>query len=486
MKYNKNMSSQHCTFGRRMRLRNFHKVNTVVIAIFLSLVACDNNHVSEYCSEIQAVEDLISQDKNDEALSLLFELENNFDETIPDTLKYKVLSRIGSIYYSDFKKDKADDYFKKALAVARKCGKNYESMALWNRCLTISDNDSILMYLKDCQNISHASGSRYTEAMSGINLASAYIQTQNLDKASEILDTMEYVVGNDSVLINELANARLNYLISSKNFEAAKGILDVQNVRDLNLYGRLSRYQNLYAIEIGKGRHESALEYRDSIDKIKTKIDSISLDEKLSKTESEFATRLNKEKRNREITAIIALCIIIILLVFLFWGIKRRLMMRKQLELNEQILKLNLKIAQLTESHNESVTPVNKVNADVQPEIIKKLRLNKELFISQPIYGRLKQLNLKRESETIDKAMARVVLDGVIGQFADVCTNLRQLYDGMTYDDVLYCAAIYVGFSKELASVAFGSSEDALRRRKSRIKQKLPTAVFEAVFGTKV
>ena len=457
-----------------------------MIAIFISLVACNrSNQVSEYYSKIQKAENLISQDKNDEALSLLFELENNFDETIPDTFKYKVLSRIGSIYYSDFKKDKADDYFKKALAVARKCGKDYESMALWNRCLTISDNDSILIYLKDCQDMSHASGSRYTEAMSGINLASAYIQTQNLDKASEILDTMEYVVGNDSVLINELANARFNYLISSKNFEYAKEILDAQNVRDLNLYGRLSRYQNLYVIEIGKGWYESALAYRDSIDGIRNNIDSISFDEKLSKAESEFTSKLDDEKRTREITAIIALCIIIILLVFLFAGIKRRLMMKKQLELNEQILKLNLKIAQLTESHDESDTVGQNDNTDIQPEVIEKLRLNKELFISQPIYGRLRQLNLKRDSETIDKAMAREVMDGVIGQFADVCTNLRQLYDGMTYDDVLYCAAIYVGFSKELASVAFGSSEDALRRRKSRIKQKLPTAVFEAVFGTK-
>ena len=472
------MSSQFNAFGKRMSLC---KAYTVLIAIFISLVACNrSNQVSEYYSKIQKAENLISQDKNDEALSLLFELENNLDETIPDTLKYKVLSRIGSIYYSDFKKDKADDYFNKALAVARKCGKDYESMALWNRCLTISDNDSILIYLKDCQNISHASGSRYTEAMSGINLASAYIQTQNLDKAREILDTMESVVGNDSVLINELANVRLNYLISSKSFDKAKETLDAQNVGDLNLYGRLSRYQNLYAIEIGKGRYESALEYRDSIDGIKNNIDSISFDEKLSKTESEFATRLYKEKTSREITAIIALCIIIILLVFLFAGVKRRLMMKKQLELNEQILKLNLKIAQLTESHDESDTVGQNYNTDIQPEVIEKLRLNKELFMCQPVYSRLKQLNLKRDSETIDKKAAREILDGVI-----VCTNLRQLYDGMTYDDVLYCAAIYVGFSKELASVAFGSSEDALRRRKSRIKQKLPTAVFEAVFGTK-
>lgn len=470
-----------------MRLRNFNKVYIIVaLAIFLSLVACDsNNHISKYRSAIQKAEDLISQDKNDEALTLLFELENNVDETIPDTLKYKVLSRIGSIYYSDFKKDKADDYFKKALAVARKCDRYYESMALWNRCLTISNNDSILIYLKDCQNISHDSGLRYTEAMSRINLARAYIQTGNMDKAQEILDDMDYMVGNDSVLIIELTNVRLNYLISSNNFDKAKKILETQNVINLNLYGRLSRYQNLCAIEIGKGRYESALEYRDSIDGIRNNIDSIGFDQKLSKAESDFATRLEKEKKNKAITVIIALCVIIILLVFLFAGVKRRLMMRKQLELNEQILKLNLKIAQLTESHDESDTVGQNDNTDIQPEVIEKLRLNKELFMSQPIYGRLKQLNLKRASETIDKTVAKEVLDGVIGQFADVCTNLRQLYEGMTYDDVLYCAAIYVGFSKEVASVAFGSSEDALRRRKSRIKQKLPTAVFEAVFGTK-
>lgn len=77
----------------KMKFCSFHKVNTVLIAMFISLVACNrSNQVTEYYSKIQEAEDLISQDKNDEALSLLFELENNLDETIPDTLKYKVLS----------------------------------------------------------------------------------------------------------------------------------------------------------------------------------------------------------------------------------------------------------------------------------------------------------------------------------------------------------------------------------------------------------
>ena len=468
-----------------MRLHNSYKTYIAVLAMFLLVVACNSGHNSEIYRGLQKAENLISEDKKDEALSLLFELENNLGETIPDTLKFKVLSRIGSIYYSDFKKDKADDYFKKALAVARECGKEYESPALWNRCLTISDNDSILIYLKECQNISHVSGLRYTEVMAGINLASAYIQIGNMDEAHEMLDNMDRAVGSDSVLKIELANVRLNYLIGNKNFDKAKEMLEEQSVIDLNLYGRLSRYHNLYTIEIGEERYESALEYRDSIDEIKNKIDSISFDEKLSKTELEFTSKLDKVKKNRDITIIIGLFVIIILSAFLFAGVKRRLMIRKQIELNEQILKLNLRIAQLTGSHNEDDKPANEVNAEVQPEIIEKLRLNKELFIRKPIYSQLKQLNLKRDSDTIDKTAVKETLEGVIGQFADVCSNLRQLYPDMTSDDVLYCSIIYVGFSKEVASVAFGSSEDALRRRKSRIKQKLPQAVFDAIFGTK-
>ena len=110
-----------------MRLNNFHKTFIATLAMFLLLVACNSGHNAEIYRGLQRAEDLISEDKKDEALTQLFDLENNLNVNTPDTLKYKVLSRIGSIYYSDFKKDKADDYFKKALAVARECGKEYES-----------------------------------------------------------------------------------------------------------------------------------------------------------------------------------------------------------------------------------------------------------------------------------------------------------------------------------------------------------------------
>lgn len=247
--------------------------------IMLSLNACRKDSVSEIHNGLAKSDERFKNKEEDEALALLFELENKLNEATPDSLRYKVLSRIGGVYYAGFKKDKADEYFKRALIVARKLDNGYLSQALWNRCLTVSDNDSIFTFLKECRAISQECGAKYTEAISGINLASAYTQSGNLDGAREILESMDEIIGNDSVLIVELSNAQLSYLIADKNFDEAKEILDNQNINELSLYGKASRYQNLYAIEIENNRFEKALEYRDSIDVIKNKIDSINFDE---------------------------------------------------------------------------------------------------------------------------------------------------------------------------------------------------------------
>ncbi|MDE6860008.1 MAG: hypothetical protein K2J65_06320 [Duncaniella sp.] len=459
----------------------------IVISALLKLESCKNkNDISEISEKLSRVEAKLSDKEMDDALVMLLKLENNLDGTTPDTLRYKILSRIGSVYYAEFKKDKADEYFTRALNVARKCDSEYLSCALWNKCLTISNNDSIFSYLKECIDVSRENGMQYAEGMARINLANAYTQSGNMDKALELLDNMGDVIGDNKVLKEELSTAIQNYLIMDKQFDKAIEMLDKQNADELNLYGKLLRYQNYYTIELEREHYFEAIEYRDSLDRIQEKIDSIGYDEKLSKIESEFSSKLNKEKEYRIIASIIGLSIIILLMIYLWGRIKSGRMMKKQLELNEQISKLNLAIARLTETHDDVNTVSVKDVPDVEAEMIEKLKLNRELFMCIPVYGRLKELNLKRDTDSIDKAVAKEILDVVIGQFADICSNLRQLYSGMTYDDALYCSAIYVGFTKEVASVAFGSSEDALRRRKSRIKQKLPNAVFEAIFGTKV
>ena len=128
------------------------------------------------------------------------------------------------------------------MMIARKCENEYLSGALWNRCLTFSNNDSILILLKECMDVSRQCNLRYTEVMAGVNLANAYAQLGNRNKALELLDTMREVIGDDRMLKYEYSFALQNILIADKQFDKAIELLDNQKVEDLNLFGKLSRF----------------------------------------------------------------------------------------------------------------------------------------------------------------------------------------------------------------------------------------------------
>ena len=56
--------------------------------MFMQLVACNGSNKAEIYRGLQRAEDLISENKKDDALTLLFVLENNLDVKSPATLKY--------------------------------------------------------------------------------------------------------------------------------------------------------------------------------------------------------------------------------------------------------------------------------------------------------------------------------------------------------------------------------------------------------------
>lgn len=76
--------------------------------------------------------------------------------------------------------------------------------------------------------------------------------------------------------------------------------------------------------------------------------------------------------------------------------------------------------------------------------------------------------------------------ESVIGSFSEVAANMRQTVSALTQDDALFCLLSYIGANKDVSGVIMRSSEDALRKRKSRIKQKLPTELFDLFFSKSV
>ena len=185
-----------------------------------------------------------------------------------------------------------------------------------------------------------------------------------------------------------------------------------------------------------------------------------------------------REKIERNVAVWSGIGVAILLLIIIFFLVRQRKLKTAQLALIEKISDLNIRIAALTTETEEM-----RQDSEMEQSIAEKLRLNKEFFQTRPQYSTLKRLNLLRDTEEIDRQKSKEILDAVIGQFADACANLCHLFPTLTKDDSLYCAVFYTGFSKEVASVALKASEDALRRRKSRIKQKLSPEMFEFIFN---
>ena len=108
--------------------------------------------------------------------------------------------------------------------------------------------------------------------------------------------------------------------------------------------------------------------------------------------------------------------------------------------------------------------------------------LSFEVFKTLSQYETLRKLNLIRDISPEYKVEIKTVFDAIVGRFSGCCSDMRQAFPGMTNDDCVFCSLNLIGCSKEVISSAMGSSEEALRRRKSRIKQKLPEDLFRFFF----
>jgi hypothetical protein len=66
--------------------------------------------------------------------------------------------------------------------------------------------------------------------------------------------------------------------------------------------------------------------------------------------------------------------------------------------------------------------------------------------------------------------------------FIQVNTNLRS--EGkLTHDDMRCCLLALLGCSVQVIGMCIGSSAEAVKTRKSRLKEKLPKDIFEWVFA---
>ncbi|MDE5881855.1 MAG: hypothetical protein K2H60_09010 [Muribaculaceae bacterium] len=421
--------------------------------------------------------------EDEKAFELLLDAQALVDESVSPKQKVNLYTALMVPYYDSYayRFGAAKEYAKKAVEVARDADSlQWLPGLLWNLILNTTDTDSVIFYLRECRDLSDLYGDRYMALRSRIFIAKAIYLKGDFTGAETIFDSiakMEPELQNDHKV--ELAMERAWMYRHNGENEKALEILGSVSPDSLSLDGKRTRYEELYEISRTSGRFEKALVYRDSLSICQDSINSIISSEKLSDVENNYFKRLMREEAKQRLLWWVGGTAVLILIIVIVFLNKNRAMKSRQVKLIERISELNVRLAELENSGNPQ--PSNTLSP-----LIEKLCLTKEFYFTLPQSGLVSQLNMMPNPDDIPKEKIKTFTESIIGSFSEVFANLRQAIPSLTQDDALLCLLNYIGVSKDVSSAVMRSSEDALRKRKSRIKQKLPSELFNLFFSKSV
>ena len=338
--------------------------------------------------------------------------------------------------------------------------------------LTIYDIDSASILLAECRDVSRRDSMTELENRARLFLGKAAIIRGNYTEARAILDTVSSEIGDNRNLYIDLVIMRSMLLSETgQTGEAIENLNRISN-GELSLDGKKTLYELLSKYSRQEGNYKTSLEFHDRFDIYLDSIHSLEMSESAARIERELSARIHHEQQMRHMIAIISAGVAIVLLLIIFFLHKNRRYKAHQLKLVKEIASLNVRLTELavrSEADADDDTKHHDNTEEKEYSIMEKFRLNLEFLKTLPSYSLVQRLSLVRNADDID-------------QFADSCSSLRQLFPSMTADDGLYCILSYAGLSKESISAFLSASDDALRRRKSRIKQKMSTNMFGFLF----
>ncbi|GEM_PF-6508210 len=102
---------------------------------------------------------------------------------------------------------------------------------------------------------------------------------------------------------------------------------------------------------------------------------------------------------------------------------------------------------------------------------------------STPMYEWLVQLEESPETVRHLRSARRQELQRTLRRsFAEVLQVLRKEFGRLTPEDQMYCILVLNGYSVSTIAEVTGSTYEALKTRKSRLKAKIPAECFEFLF----
>lgn len=113
-----------------------------------------------------------------------------------------------------------------------------------------------------------------------------------------------------------------------------------------------------------------------------------------------------------------------------------------------------------------------------------QLPLCVSMFRTTDCYRKLQAMEKANPKHLKSMCASRKEINTIIRKnFIDVMSNLNECYPALTCDDLLYCILSLLHCSKTVITELMDVSLDALKTRKSRIKNKIGDELFVYVFS---
>lgn len=463
----------------------FEGIRVVVLLCCIIIVSC--NKGLSVCELTKEAQGLVENGDYKSAQVKLLEAENLLTDDTRIEDKERLARIKGVVLFSQNMKAEAMEPANRALGYAREMNDTaLMEINLINLAMCGDKVDNIVPYLEEAVNLATLQGDKKLAADALDKLAAVFIQTENFSGAQKCLDDAVSFSEN-----NEIARSSINlrqydlWFHEGKSEEALHGYRSI-NIDSLNTYGKLMRASAICEILQRKENYREALAYKDTIAMCSDSIRQMDGRKQVEDIEKEYHAAIEHKNQQFHLLLWLSVGAVAVVLTILFMVLKTLSLKKRQVELNDKISSLNTQISNLLHQNNESETEnkTEELNLGSVDNLLKqKLNLTLELFRSLPQYAQLKKLNLLHDYTTENKVEIKEAFDTIVGRFSDCCSDLRQAVTGMTNDDCIYCIMNLLGCSKEVVSLSMGSSEEALRRRKSRIKQKLPETLFQFFFS---
>lgn len=454
-------------------------VKYIFCLLLVLLIGCKEDSNTLIKNKLWQATELNNNGEKDKAMTKLLEAASRINNSTPLPDKINIYTQLGALYYENHKIKEAQKYLKKAVELAQEQDSlNQHPELLWNLTLTVFDNDSLKNILSLCRDYSDLDRLRFQflAIRSRIALSKIYSIDGNYNLAKSILDSINVSTLRNLGLYTDFMIQQSIINITNNKIDDGIEILDNLSDDSLSLDGKREKYYLLHLAYKDKNDFQKALIYRDSLAFYTDSIHSLMTSDNLMNIESTFNNKLEKEKSNLRISIIVGSIVVCSLLIIILLINRSRKLKSKQISLSEQISNLNMKLSAL--QIEEFEYPQDKTEI-----IMSKFKLQKELFFALPSSKIISQANLEQNAEDIPKERRKEIMEAIISQFSETSNNLKDEFPSLSSDDLLLCIMSYIGLNKEIIAVLLKSSEDAIRQRKSRLKKKVSSEVFDFFFS---